>query len=605
MTGRYALTYLLFLALLFAVHFVTPMLGLMDDAWITYTYARNLAHGYGITFNINPVERVEGCTAFLHMALLAPFARLTDRLDLVAIAFNLLAWAGVGLLVWSFIRRRDGGKVGVLGLLTTGFALFGFSGLAWTWSGMEMPLVALAWLGAAKLHLWEREANRWPWRSAVVTVLAGLLRPDGILAAITLAISIWYEGRRRFNWSRAIVFCALVLGLFGGYWLWRWRYFGYFLPNTFYAKVSTTSLSLTMTGVYYLALWFFGMVLPLVTVIFMIRARGRRPAPRWVRVMTGLVATSVAYVLLVGMDCFMYHRFLLPSYAAMLLLFWWYGVGALEKKRLARRKPPEARGIKIAKAITLFFVLQVFYFIGRWPPQGLVHGFVEQSTRDWAFVAAKLEQSTPPDAKIATMPIGAMRYFSDRFILDLVGLTDEHIAHVEAPTGIGITGHEKYDVEYVLFTRRPELIFSWPGLMPPGDRGLAKWCYSNIGAEAQKRLLTDPRTFEQYRFVWFTFPEQRPIRRAAIERSRSLTQGEPNGETMAKGVIGMLRQDLVGQPDYAAFAPFSDADTAKIRTVFDVVDPRQFFQRVMMLDAGRLEPLRIYFPKADAADAPR
>lgn len=301
----------------------------------------------------------------------------------------------------------------------------------------------------------------------------------------------------------------------------------------------------------------------------------------------------------------MYHRFLLPSYGAMLLLVWWYGVGARHKARLNKKTLPEEKGrkIKIVKAVLLFLFLQFFYFIGRWPPQGLVHGFVEQSTRDWIFVAQKLEQFTPPDAMIATMPIGAMRYFSNRFILDLVGLTDEHIAHAEVPTGIAITGHEKYDVDYVLFKRRPEMIFTWPGLMPEGDPGLAKWCFSNIGAEAQKRLMADPRTFEEYRFVWFSFPEQRQIRRTAVERSRALALGQRNEDPYAKGVIGMLRRDLVGHPDYAAFEPFSEMDTAKVRTVFNVVDPRQFFNRALMLEAGQLEPDEDYLPPSVPGDS--
>ncbi|MHA1570022.1 MAG: hypothetical protein ACTSXZ_11175, partial [Alphaproteobacteria bacterium] len=492
---QYATAFGLFIATLAAMKLFTPFLGVVDDAWITYTYARNLAAGHGISFN--PPELVEGCTAFLHMVLLAPFAWFTTRLDIVAVLLNLLAWAGVAVLAWSFIRRRDGGRVGVLGLFAVAFIVAGLSGLAWTYAGMEMPLVALAWLGAAKLHLRERETGAWPWVSALVTVAAGLLRPDGILVAVPLALSTWYAGERKFAWRKALVYSAIVIGLFGGYWLWRWHYFGYPLPNTFYAKVTETSAKLSSTGVKYTLRWLFGMVVPLLAVLAMLYARKQRPVPRWVRLMTGLVLTSIGYVLLVGSDFFSYHRFLLPSYAPLVLVAWWYGVGVNIRRRKDRTSRM-SRGGKIAVMVVFFLILQANYFIwpskpanqpsrkGQsclslfYPPQGLVHKFIVENTRDWRQVGAELRRSTPDGAKVATIAIGALSYFSHRYVLDMLGLTDVHIAHTDVPTGEAITGHEKYDLDYVL-ERAPELIYTWPGLMPPGKNGVLKWVMSNIG----------------------------------------------------------------------------------------------------------------------------
>src|SRR4051794_15485609 len=44
-----------------------------DDAFITYRYARNVANGGGLTWNLH--ERpTEGYTSFLHVALLVPFS---------------------------------------------------------------------------------------------------------------------------------------------------------------------------------------------------------------------------------------------------------------------------------------------------------------------------------------------------------------------------------------------------------------------------------------------------------------------------------------------------------------------------------------------------
>jgi len=593
----------IFVAALAALSQVTPMLGVVDDAWITYAYARNLAHGNGIVFN--PGERVEGCTAFLHMVILAPFSWLTERLDRVAVALNVLAWAAVVTLLWSFIRNASGPRVGVLGLLMTGFALLGFSGAAWTFSGMEMPLVALAWIAAVWAHLRERETGAIPWSSALLTVAAGLLRPDGILVAPTLAISALWRGRARrpnhpasqppslsasgAQWRAAAIYCGLVLALFGGYWLWRWSYFGYPLPNTFYAKVTSTSLSLTLTGVMYLLRWMFGMVVPLFGLIALIAARRERPAPRWVRLMLALTATSIGYCLLVGGDFFSFHRYLLPSYAPMLLVTWWYGTGLLQKLRRGKPQRVRSRAGRIVWAVACFLICQAIYFVGRLPPQGLVQEFIVMNTRDWALVADKLSSVTPPAARIATVPIGAMGYFSHRYILDLVGLTDVHIAHAEAPTGVGITGHEKYDIDYVM-ERRPELIAAWPAVMPPGVEGLQKWISSNIATEAQRKLMIDPRTRREYRFVWLLLDKSVPIRRGGIERWQDLQRGYWAGMENAKGVIALLRSDLVGDPAWSAFTPMADRDADWLWCVMASHDNAEIYDKFRAMSAGKPPP---------------
>lgn len=576
MRSYYVKIYAYFVAILLLFTLITPFMGVVDDAWITYAYARNLAEGHGIAYN--PGERVEGCTAFLHMVILAPFSWLTRRLDIVATVLNILAWAAVASLAWSFIRRRDGGQVGVLGLFAASFITLGMSGLAWAYAGMEMPLVALAWLGAAKVHLLERERNRWPWISALIVVVAGLLRPDGILVAVPLALSIWIEKPKQYNWGKAIVFSAIVLTLFGGYWLWRWHYFGYPLPNTFYAKVTRTSVSLSMTGARYVLRWIFGMVVPLLVIVAMIYARGRRAVPRWVRLMSGLVLTSMAYCLLVGSDFFSYHRFLLPSYAAMVLVGWWYGVGALTRYRQRFGAGVSTRKSKIVKVMLLLVCLNVVYFVSPskpanapnsasrgcislfYPPQGLVHAFIVRNTRDWAEVAQKLDHLTPAEATIATIPIGAMGYYTHRRVIDMVGLTDVHIAHTEVPTGEAITGHEKYDIDYVL-ARRPSLIYTWPGLMPAGEEGLLKWVVSNIGAEAQKQLMTDRRTRIEYSFCRLPMKDD-------------------------QWVIGLIRSELMGRPEYQAFQPLTKKHAEWIWYAFTSTTMDELRVKVMELKKG-------------------
>ena len=71
-----------------------------------------------------------------------------------------------------------------------------------------------------------------------------------------------------------------------------------------------------------------------------------------------------------------------------------------------------------------------------------------------------LNENTPPHYVIADFAIGATAYYAiDRDFLDMFGLNDVVIAHTEIPgMGSGITGHEKYNVDYVYDEVRPEII---------------------------------------------------------------------------------------------------------------------------------------------------
>ncbi len=62
---------------------------------------------------------------------------------------------------------------------------------------------------------------------------------------------------------------------------------------------------------------------------------------------------------------------------------------------------------------------------------------------------------TRPGESLAAVPIGAVAYYSGLTAIDMMGLTDGHIAHREMPNmGEGWAGHEKHDGPYIL-SRKP------------------------------------------------------------------------------------------------------------------------------------------------------
>ncbi|MEI8259740.1 MAG: hypothetical protein WCJ30_29085, partial [Deltaproteobacteria bacterium] len=286
-----------------------------DDAFISFRYARNLAEGRGLVWN--PGERVEGYTDFLWMVLNAIGARVhANPLTWVR---GLGALSGVGLLAasWWLTARLAPGRAGVAAW--TVFALAMSAPVAaWTLGGLETPLFAA--LATAGLALAAGLAADVPHRrgrvmvTGTVLALASLTRPEGALwFAVTFAVLAAFRarapgGRRDLAWL-LLGYAVMVVPFVA----WRWRYYGYPLPNTYYVKFSGARRDVWLRGGGYLllALRELNPLLVLLTLVAVIRPapgpagldeateRSRRAAFAFGRV---LLPVFVLYVASVGGD---------------------------------------------------------------------------------------------------------------------------------------------------------------------------------------------------------------------------------------------------------------------------------------------------------------
>ena len=94
------------------------------------------------------------------------------------------------------------------------------------------------------------------------------------------------------------------------------------------------------------------------------------------------------------------------------------------------------------------------------PPIILPHYGLCKLQRDvevprWTLVGKWFREHAREGESLAAAPIGAVSYYSGLTVIDMLGLTNEHIAHRTMPNmGEGWAGHEKYDGQYVL-SRKP------------------------------------------------------------------------------------------------------------------------------------------------------
>lgn len=482
---RFAIFLLIIIGIWIPLHW---MLGPVDDAYITCRYAENLADGNGIQFN--PGERVEGCTAFGMMVVLAAAGKIgIPNLVRVAQALGVLAWALTVTMAFGLIRKNRSGPISIADAVGTSFLIGGFVPLVWAFSGMETPIVAALWLGAVISHLKEEESQKLPVLSALLTVIAGLMRPDGILIAVPVALSMLMppDSKRFF---RTVIFSVIVIALFGGYWLWRWHYFGYLLPNTFYAKVGQGSFKLFTFGLFYVGKGMLALGLPLLTVLMLPKlGTHRKNVSRRTWIFFGIVCINTAYLTYVGGDFFPMQRFFVPMLAFWSLLFVDIARLKKEKKPVPPLKPYSSSKTAQAWIIAILVVIVANIVCSMVQKQLFRHIYLVGITEEWSQLGRRFENTLPEKSTIAAIPIGALGYWSDRYILDMLGLIDLHIAHLDTvKTGHAVIGHEKFDTRYVL-QRRPDIILTWPILLRPIVRDLLDWNQNHLLSKGQHTML--------------------------------------------------------------------------------------------------------------------
>ena len=106
-----------------------------------------------------------------------------------------------------------------------------------------------------------------------------------------------------------------------------------------------------------------------------------------------------------------------------------------------------------------------------------------------------LRASSPPEAVVAVGAVGRIPFYSQRPTIDMLGLTDAHIAHLAVPLGKGMAGHEKFDMGYVLGRRPDYLVFVL--LDPRGRPTLAQWKQFGGAIEAAYEMVALVKASEQ------------------------------------------------------------------------------------------------------------
>lgn len=469
---------------------------IIDDAGISYAYARSLAQGFGLVSQPG-MPPVEGFTNFAWVLLLAPFfwLRLFDPI----VTPKLIGMALTGITFWVATRTLQ--QVSTHPRLATAVVLtllaFNTSFVVWSISGLENPLTAcLTTLLLYRLTTW-KDALHIPARAARLALLAFLItltRPDGVLFAGVYPVLLGLAMSRQSGWFRSAVRAgAVYAGVFalalGGLTLFRWLYFGDLIPNTFYVKGEGMTENLVhlllltpdafqrVFELFYSVLSYLGGFLMAGMGIAITALMAQRQFPAALLPALLMTLAAMAHYALMPLDWMGEARFSTAFYVPFLILA--FGMGETTLKSLPLASANRNRLVFLSLTFTLLTaaaaggVRSQQYASLSETNQGRQINF-DYITTEYALRFNRYAEALGVQNGSLLLPdMGGTLYYSTLKVYDLVGLTDRTIARTRQ-----VNPPAFYD--YIFETVKPTFIHTH-----------GPWAY-------QARLDADPRFRRDY-----------------------------------------------------------------------------------------------------------
>jgi hypothetical protein len=208
----------------------------IDDAFITFRYARNVVHGVGLVYNTG--ERVLGTTTPVYAIWMAALSLITrsEAFPILALFTNALADAANTYLLYHLGRRLSNSPlVGWAAALLWAISPMSVS---FAIGGMETSVFILLMLAAFTAHLERRLVT-----SAFLAALSFLTRPDAALIVVLIFGQLLLENVKHISNLKArpahlrfeVWFLIFVL-VVGPWFIFATAFYGNPLPQSVAAK---------------------------------------------------------------------------------------------------------------------------------------------------------------------------------------------------------------------------------------------------------------------------------------------------------------------------------------------------------------------------------
>jgi len=513
-----------------------------DDCFISFRYAKNLVNGLGLVYNAG--ERVEGYTNFLWTLIIAGGMKL----NLDPVPFSM--WLGIGFyalnillfayLSWKFLPNITSGtseqdlsnvtldekgnnltsqkpSLFFLTIPLTSLALclhHDFNAYATT--GLETSMYTFfVCLGFALLLF----ANGWKRlvASGFVFVLAMMTRPDGVIFLAASCVYILFTKKKLIK--TYLYFLAPSLLIFLPYWLWRYNYYGYFFPNTFYAKSGNLeyySQGLEYTWLYFKTYYVF-LSIGILALLYIWKTKKELTSTLVKKVWDSLhndshilqrillcclfIGIYSFFIIRVGGD-FMFARFFIPITPILFIL-----IETLLNRVSSRFVFLLVSIVIIATTYLRFDQFQQTPNVGYIADEAQFYPISShEKTKEKGLILHKYFSVQPVRVAFWAGQLRLMYYADPPYALEAsAGLTDPELAH-QTLSERGRPGHEKKATFEYFYKKKIQFFFGASDPPPQGQFVLNAILFDNVVAKIisyDNKIMTSLATYPEIHFVHF------------------------------------------------------------------------------------------------------
>ncbi len=210
---------------------------LFEDAMISMRYARHLADGHGLVWNIGepPIEGFTNLFWVLWMSVAHKLGLSESKISLFIMLSGIAIMLTTGVVVSKIARKITSAPWVPVAVLAA--TLFDYPLVFWTLRGMEVGALALFVYTLLWLVLENEEEFSLPRTVAMGALTAGalLIRSDSVVpVGLICAYGFFFCSKR---WLFAAIIGVFAGGAVGSQTLFRKAYFHESLPNTYFLKL--------------------------------------------------------------------------------------------------------------------------------------------------------------------------------------------------------------------------------------------------------------------------------------------------------------------------------------------------------------------------------
>lgn len=375
----------------------------LDDALIYQRYLKNFFDGNGLVYNIG--EKFNGLTSplYIYLCMLMSVLRIDIASNVLILNCLLLISAAIVLaLIFYNMDQPQVGFISSVVLVTSKYSYLVF--------GMETNLFIFMSLCCIYFYFKKQYTLL-----SVFSAGLFLTRGEGVFLLIILFFLIVKENRKDIKLKYFVIF---ILILSANY-LFNFYYYGYLFPQTLSAKIAQGSSGLWgrfgfLTGANILLDIAFNKQLYFVIVLLIFSLTGLVNHYKEKFLLILIVYNILITLFYVSLNIPNYHWY----YSILFLTFFiLISYGSYDIYSFLKEK--------FSNAIPKYFIMALIFI---YPAIIQIQMFIllqkQAPHKEYVIIGEWLRNYTPPDSKIAAVEIGNLGWYSERYIVDILGLVN-------------------------------------------------------------------------------------------------------------------------------------------------------------------------------------